>query len=133
MLNKKLCKLPNYKVTSVILVIFSAIFYSPYGFTKEITEKNILVFGSNNTYVTTYSVVNSSIGESNLGKTLIIVTTIIRGYVCAIIIIIINVISKTKLDWHIQKSTKMQGGQKIMASKLGFCMIINFVSYIKDI
>ncbi len=115
--NRKICKLPDYRLTSVILLIFSAIFYSPNGFTKAIVETKTLVAGTNDTYEIAYSLGNNAIGQSNLGKTLIIVTTIIRGYVCAVVIIIINVISKIRLDSHIERSTKMQAGRKVHDSK----------------
>ena len=89
-------------ITSLILCIFGAIYYSPYGFTKQLSS-------TTKSNVTTWNVINNDVGNSSVGKILIIVTTVIRGYVCAILIIIINVLSKLKLDDHIAKKNKMKG------------------------
>ena len=46
-INKKFIKLPDYKITTVILVVISAIYYSPNAFTKKIIRNEIL--GDNGT------------------------------------------------------------------------------------
>ena len=122
--NRKTCKLPDYKITSVFLVLFAAIYYSPNLITKQILATKVTlnsgaVATSNLTssFYYTYSITNNSIGNSLVGKWLIILTTFIRGYVCAIIIIIINVISKMKLSTHFEKKSKMKhGGHRKVAS-----------------
>jgi hypothetical protein len=110
--NKKTCKLPEYKKTGLIIIIFAAIFYSPYLFTKQIVATKVIVNRKiNGTNVTSfyysYSNPNNSVGNSDLGKWLIIVTTVIRGYICAFIIILINLITKIKLGSHFAKKMKI--------------------------
>ena len=101
----KIIKLPNYKKISIILLLFSAVFYSPNLFTKKIFAVKCMLYTEKNetrSYYS-YSTINNSVGNSILGKCLIIVTQIIRGYIAAIIIIIINLITKARLNNHFVK------------------------------
>ena len=70
-------------------------FYSPILFTKTLqtTAKNI----SSNKTIYTYSMVNNYIGNSNLGKWLIIIVTVIRGFIALILIICIDISTLIKL------------------------------------
>ena len=103
--SNEIIKLPNYKKTSIILILFSALFYSPNLFTKKIFAAKCLLYSEKNetNIYYSYSTINNSIGNSILGKCLIIVTQIIRGYIAAIIIIIINLITKARLNDHFVK------------------------------
>jgi hypothetical protein len=96
--NKKIDLLKN-KLTTIIIsmLIFSAVFYSPILFTKTIqtTAKNIS--SNNNNTIYTYSMVNNYIGNSNLGKWLIIIVTVIRGFIALILIICIDISTLIKL------------------------------------
>ena len=71
----------------ISMLIFSAVFYSPILFTKTLqtTAKNI---SSNNTTIYTYSMVNNYIGNINIGKGLIIMVTVTRGFIALALIIL---------------------------------------------
>jgi hypothetical protein len=101
----KIIKLPDYKKISIVLLLFSALFYSPNLFTKKIFSAKCLLYSEKNETKIhySYSTINNSIGDSILGKCLIIITQIIRGYIAAIIIIIINLITKIRLNDHFVK------------------------------
>jgi len=95
--NKKIDLLKTKLITIIIsMLIFSAVFYSPILFTKTLqtTAKNI---SSNNTTIYTYSMVNNYIGNSNLGKWLIILVTVIRGFIALTLIIGIDISTLIKL------------------------------------
>ena len=49
-------------------------------------------------------------GLSDLGVWLIIVTTIIRGFISLAIILVIDIISAVKLKEHLEKKKKIKGG-----------------------
>ena len=85
-MNKSTTLFQRYEIIVAILLIFSTVFYSPILFTKEmketVTNVTTLVNGTKivNT-VKTYSNVNNFIGNSEVGKWLIIVVvTIFRGF-----------------------------------------------------
>ena len=113
-MNKKFIKLPDYKITSVILLIISAIYFLPYAFTQTIIRNEII--GDNGTISYSYKATNNDLGNSSIGKYLIIITTIIRGYICAAIIIAINVITKIKMTSHMNKKKKVKGGGQSVAA-----------------
>jgi len=81
-------------------------------FTKHIAPK-----GSNITLYR-YDMVNNDIGNGETGKTLLIVTNILRGFISAAVIVIINIISKIKLAVVMENKSKMKGSKnKIQSSK----------------
>ena len=110
MTNKK-ATLPNFNLTIAVMTILSAVFYSPYLFTKTIVAKQISNRFSNTTYHT-YSVNTNSLGLSYLGVWLIIVTTIIRGFISLAIILVIDILSAIKLKEHLEKKKKIKGTAK---------------------
>ena len=112
--NKKFCTLPPLKVTIVLLIVFSAIFYSPNLITQQIVETKVLMSSSNVTnrtslYSSSYSTSNNSLGNSLLGKWLIIVATIIRGFISLATILTIDIITSLKLKKHLNKKQAIKG------------------------
>ena len=118
LLNKRFCKLLNYKLTTFILLIFSAIFYSPNLFTKHIVPVKLSSPKGSNITLYRYDMVNNDIGNGETGKTLLIVTNILRGFISAAVIVIINIISKIKLAVVMENKSKMKGSKnKVQSSK----------------
>ena len=93
------------KMNTIIisLIIFSAVFYLPNLFTKTIlaTAKNVTTINSSNETsfdtIYTYTTVNNSIGNSDIGKLLIVITTIIRSFISLAVIITIDIITLIRL------------------------------------
>ena len=87
----------------ISLIIFSAVFYLPNLFTKTIlaTAKNVTTINSSNETsfdtIYTYTTVNNSIGNSDIGKLLIVITTIIRSFISLVVIITIDIITLIRL------------------------------------
>jgi hypothetical protein len=102
--------------------VFSAIFYSPYIFTKRIAAIQEDTEPGLNITSCKYDVVNNEVGDSDVGKILIIGTSVIRGFICTALVVIINIISKIKLSAALDKKAEMKGlKKKIQASnKYGF-------------
>ena len=98
-----------------VLLIFSAVFYSPILFTKEIkqtvtnvTKKvNGTVVGFTLSY--SYSNVSNAIGLSDVGKWLIIaVVTIFRGFISLGIIFFIDILTLIRLKKHVASTNKLK-------------------------
>jgi hypothetical protein len=91
----------------IIMIIFSAVFYSPILFTKTLQAraKNI---SSNNT-IYTYSMVNNYIGNINIGKGLIIMVTVTRGFIALALIIIIDFATLIKIKLRENMRTSLTG------------------------
>jgi hypothetical protein len=104
-----------------ILISMSLLIYLPRIFFKTINEKA----GKNNEF----ELVNTSFKTSTLGIVLDILMSVIRGPVCLIIIIIINIFTGIKFVKLIKKKKKMKGGQ--MKSSNSFFNNIFFLSFVK--
>ncbi len=113
--NKKV-SLPNFNLTILVMTVFSAIFYSPYIFTTEIVK----IQANNNTTYNKYNVKSSSIGLSYLGIWLIIITTIIRGFISLAAILVIDILSAIKLKEHLEKKKKIKGAPKSIKFSMFF-------------
>lgn len=117
--NKKMCNLPNFKLTLFGMTIFSAIFYLPYILNKKIIEVESTEYenGTNLTSInnadSTYKLGLSTFGSTDVSKWLIIVTTIIRGFISLIIILVIDIVSAVKLKEHLEKKKKIKGKSKL--------------------
>ena len=119
--NKKFCILPGFSVMIILLIIFSAIFYSPNLFTQQIVETKVLVSsnGTNGTsvYSYSYSTGNNSLGNSLLGKWLVIAVTIFRGFISLTIILSIDIFTSFKLKKHFTKKKAIKGVKSIIFNK----------------
>ena len=106
----KICKLPNYKITSTILFIISAAIFSPIILTRQIIGKEVLILGNasenNNSSYFVYSTVKNNFSKSPIGQFLVVAVSLFRGNVCAAIIIIINLTSKIILTRKMNKSAR---------------------------
>ena len=115
--NKKFCILPSFNIMIILLIIFSAIFYSPHLITQKIVETKVLVSlnGTNgtNVYSYSYSTGNNSLGNSLLGKWLIITGTIFRGFISLTIILSIDIFTSFKLKKHLTKKKAIKGVKSI--------------------
>ena len=112
--NKKMCNLPNFKLTMFGMTIFSAVFYLPYILNKKIIEiktESQFINGTNQTMnvESTYKLGLSTFGQTDVSKWLIIVTTSIRGFISLIIILVIDIVSAVKLKEHLEKKKKIKG------------------------
>ena len=105
----------NFWLINLILLVFSAIFYTPVLFTKQISQKifntTIKVNGTIVGYSLSYSFsnTNNAIGNSEVGKWLIIVTiTIIRGFISLGTIFTIDILTLYKLKKQNLRSKKIK-------------------------
>ncbi len=101
-----------------ILILMSLLIYLPRIFYKTINEK----VGKNNEF----ELVNTSFKTSTLGLVLDILMSVIRGPVCLIIIIIINIFTGIKFVKLIKKKKKMKGAQMKSSNSL-FNNILLFI------
>ena len=114
-INKPTQLFNNYKIIVFVLLIFSAIFYSPLLFTKfineSITNVTTVINGTIKSKITQrYSNVNNFIGNSDVGKWLIIfVITIMRGFFSLAVILMLGIVTLIKLNQHIKNVEKLRG------------------------
>ena len=116
--NNNFCQFTFYKVILFVLVVFSAIFYSPIFFTKSMsvkvanTTRLLAVTNTNQTLIAyalsyTYSMVTNDIGKSTFGKVIIIVISVLRGFISLIILVVINLLTNYQFKKLIARKEKL--------------------------
>ena len=130
--NKSFIKLPNYKWTSLIILVISAIVYSPYSLNKQISATSIIVHEQNTTRYE-YKVVSNDFAKTVIAKWLIIVIAITRGYISVLIIIIINIMSIIKMKLQLKKKASMTLRKRVHISNFNFILFFNRVGTLLEI
>lgn len=109
--NKSLSFFNYYRLIIAFLFVFSSLLNSPSLFTREIVKRELNQTISNITsMVHAYSTAPSVIGQTELGKWLIIaVSTIFRGYITLFTLILIDFLTIVKLRKHEKISRRIKG------------------------
>lgn len=94
----------NFKLSIFILVLFSTIFYSPMILTKKIKENHSL------SGLITYSVISNDFGIRKLGKILIIIVSVFRGFISLAILLVLNMLLVYKFRMHMKKKIFLKRG-----------------------
>lgn len=92
-----LFKFEYFKLKILFLTVLSALFYLPILLTKTIKV----------TQTNSYSMISNDFGNGNVGKILIILITILRGFVSLFILIVINVLTKLEFNKFLEKKQRV--------------------------
>ena len=125
--NKTFFKFKYFKLTIVILILFSAVFYLPILLTKSL--KVVIKPTSNNLTITTYSMIANDFGNSMIGKLLIIIVSVIRGFVSLIILTIINVLTKFEFSKFLKRKKQITTQEEAECMFKKMCLTRSFPSY----
>jgi hypothetical protein len=112
MISNKKIWLPPFKIAILSMTIFSSIFYLPYLFNREIASTRYNGTNGQDVYTYPHRLVNSNYGNSELSKWLIIVTTVIRGFVSLIIIMVIDILTAKKLRQVMTKKKRITSSNR---------------------
>ena len=113
-INKNVDQFKRYKMLVFIFTLFSAIFYSPHFFTQQVNiiKINITSLENDTTVIKPsykYTQTVSYIGKTEIGKWLVIIASVIRGFISLIIMATIDIFMLIKIRSQIKKSSELKG------------------------
>ena len=101
--------------TIAFLIILSAVFYLPILLTKSI---KVTKTTSSNQTSYTYSMITNDFGNSTTGKILIIIVSVLRGFISLIILAVINIFTKIEFNKFLLRKQRISSQEEVESKLL---------------